>query len=50
MHLKKLGIACLSVGVLCGSETAASRLKTSDEVLTEIMTAPDKGIRQELLD
>ncbi len=50
MHLKKIGIACLSVGALFGSETAASRLKTSDDVLTEIMTAPDKGIPQELLD
>jgi len=50
MHLKKLGIACLSVGVLFGSESAATRLKTSDDVLTEIMTAPDKGIPQELLE
>ncbi|HYL76001.1 MAG TPA: lipid-binding SYLF domain-containing protein [Bryobacteraceae bacterium] len=50
MHFKKLGIACLSVGALFGSETAASRLKTSDDVLTEIMTAPDKGIPQELLE
>lgn len=50
MQLKKIGIACLSVGVLFGSENAATRLKTSDEVLTEIMTAPDKGIPQELLE
>jgi lipid-binding SYLF domain-containing protein len=50
MQLKKLGIAFLSVGALFGSESAATRLKSSDEVLTEIMTAPDKGIPQELLE
>jgi lipid-binding SYLF domain-containing protein len=50
MQLKTIGIACLSVGALFGSESAANRLKTSDEVLTEIMTAPDKGIPQELLE
>jgi lipid-binding SYLF domain-containing protein len=50
MQLKKIGIACLSVGALFGSESAANRLKTSDDVLTEIMTAPDKGIPQELLE
>jgi SH3 domain-containing YSC84-like protein 1 len=50
MQLTKIGIACLSVGALFGSESAATRLKSSDEVLTEIMTAPDKGIPQELLE
>jgi lipid-binding SYLF domain-containing protein len=50
MKLKRLGIACLSAGLLYGSESAATRLKTSAEVLTEIMTAPDKGIPQELLE
>jgi lipid-binding SYLF domain-containing protein len=50
MKLRRLGIACLSAGLLYGSETAATRLKTSSEVLTEIMTAPDKGIPQELLE
>jgi SH3 domain-containing YSC84-like protein 1 len=50
MQLKKIGIACLSVGALFGSESAANRLKTSDQVLTEIMTAPDKGIPQDLLE
>src|ERR1700687_989065 len=50
MQLKKLGIALLSVGALFGSESAATRLKTSDDVLTEIMAAPDKGIPQELLE
>jgi SH3 domain-containing YSC84-like protein 1 len=50
MTLTKLGIACLSVGALCGAETSASRLNTAHEVLTEIMGAPDKGIPQELLE
>jgi lipid-binding SYLF domain-containing protein len=50
MQLKRLGIACLAVGALYGSESAANRLKTSDEVLTEVMNAPDKGIPQELLE
>jgi lipid-binding SYLF domain-containing protein len=50
MKLKRLGIACLSAGLLYGSESAATRLKTSAEVLTEIMAAPDSGIPQELLE
>jgi lipid-binding SYLF domain-containing protein len=50
MQLRKLGIACLSVGALYGSETAATRLTISDEVLKAIMTAPDQGIPQELLE
>ena len=48
MKLKRLGIVCLSAGVLYGGESAATRLKTSAEVLTEIMSAPDKGIPDEL--
>src|SRR6202165_2823124 len=50
MKLRRFGIACLSAGLLYGSESAATRLKTSSEVLTEIMTAPDKGVPQELLE
>ena len=50
MKLKRLGIACLSAGLLYGSESAATRLKTSADVLTEIMSAPDRGIPQELLE
>ncbi len=50
MKLKRLGIVCLSAGVLYGGESAAIRLKTSAEVLTEIMKAPDKGIPDELLE
>jgi lipid-binding SYLF domain-containing protein len=49
-NLKRLGIVCLSAGVLYGGENAATRLKTSAEVLTEIMSAPDKGIPDELLE
>jgi lipid-binding SYLF domain-containing protein len=50
MKLKRLGLVCLSAGVLYGSENAAERLKESAEVLTEIMGAPDKGIPDDLLD
>jgi lipid-binding SYLF domain-containing protein len=53
--LTRLGIAWLSVGVLSaglsyGGESAATRLKTSGDVFTEIMGARDKGIPQELLE
>src|SRR2546430_11134604 len=50
MKLKRFGIVCLSAGVLYGGESAATRLKTSAEVLTEVMSAPDKGIPDELLE
>ncbi|MES1261981.1 MAG: lipid-binding SYLF domain-containing protein [Acidobacteriota bacterium] len=49
MKLTKLGIACLAAGALYGSETSANRLRTSNEVLNEIMGAPDRGIPQDLL-
>jgi lipid-binding SYLF domain-containing protein len=54
-HLKRIGISCLSAAVLSGGllyagESATTRLKTSAEVLTEIMATPDKGIPQELLE
>src|SRR6266404_1747880 len=46
-----LGIAGLTAGLLYGhEESVATRLKTSSEVLTEIMAAPDSGIPQELLE
>ena len=50
MKLKRFGIACLGAGVLYAGESAATRLKTSAEVLTEVMSAPDKGIPDELLE
>ena len=53
--IKRIGITCLSVGVLSagllyGGESAATRLKTAGVVFTEIMGTPDKGIPQELLE
>src|SRR5437588_716557 len=46
-----IGVAGLTAGVLYGhEESVATRLKTSSDVLTEIMTAPDRGIPQELLE
>ncbi len=53
--LARVGIACLSIGVLAAglfaeSETPAKRLKTAGVVFTEIMGTPDKGIPQELLE
>jgi lipid-binding SYLF domain-containing protein len=50
MKLKRFGIACLGAGVLYAGESAATRLKTSAEVLTQVMSAPDKGIPDELLE
>jgi lipid-binding SYLF domain-containing protein len=54
-RLRRLGIACLSAGVLSAGvlyagDSAATRLKASAAVLTEIMATPDKGIPQELLE
>ena len=53
--IKRIGIACLSVGALSagllyGGESATTRLKTAGVVFTEIMGTPDKGIPQELLE
>jgi len=56
MKFKRLLIACVSVGacastgMMYGSESSANRLQTSNEVLGEIMGAPDKGVPQELLE
>jgi lipid-binding SYLF domain-containing protein len=45
-----LGVGLVSVSLLYGGESAASeRLKTSAEVLSEVMATPDKAIPQELL-
>jgi SH3 domain-containing YSC84-like protein 1 len=54
-RLKQLAIAFLSMGVLSAvllyaEESATARLKTSAEVLTEIMATPDQAIPQELLE
>jgi lipid-binding SYLF domain-containing protein len=45
-----LSAGMLSVGVSYAGDSAATRLKSSAEVLTEIMATPDKGIPQELLE
>jgi lipid-binding SYLF domain-containing protein len=50
LKLKTIGIICMSVGALYAGETAEMRLKTSAEVLGEIMAAPDKGIPEDLLE
>src|SRR5947207_4377546 len=52
MKIRKLCIvAGLTAGLLYGhEESVATRLTTSSEVLTEIMTAPDSAIPQELLE
>ena len=51
----RLGIACLGIGLLSaglsyGDESAGARLKTSGDVFSEIMRAPDRGIPQDLLE
>jgi lipid-binding SYLF domain-containing protein len=49
--LSIIGVAGLTAGLLYAhEESVATRLKTSSEVLTEIMTAPDSGIPQDLLE
>ena len=53
--LRRFALACFSVGALSAvlvyaEESANTRLKTSAEVLTEIMATPDQGIPQELLE
>jgi SH3 domain-containing YSC84-like protein 1 len=49
--LKIVGVAGLTAGLLYGrEESVATRLKTSSEVLTEIMSAPDHSIPRELLE
>lgn len=50
MKLTIVGIACVSAGMLMGGESAATRLTTASEVLTEVMNTPDKGIPHDLLD
>src|SRR5689334_22176299 len=50
MKLAKLGIFCLCAGMAFGADTAAERLASATSVLSEIMSAPDKGIPQDLLE
>ena len=52
----KIGTICmigagLTAGLLYGKEeSVATRLQTSSDVLTEVMSAPDSGIPQELME
>src|SRR5678816_1166933 len=50
MNIYKIGIFCLTAGLMYGSEDSSKRLQASAEVLSETMSAPDKGIPQDLLD
>src|SRR5258707_1171406 len=50
MRLAKLGIFFLCAGMAFGAESAAERLGTATSVLSDIMSAPDKGIPQDLLE
>ncbi|HWE52584.1 MAG TPA: lipid-binding SYLF domain-containing protein [Bryobacteraceae bacterium] len=50
MKLNKFAVVCLSAGAVYGAETSASRLNDSADVLTAVMSAPDKGIPHELLE
>jgi SH3 domain-containing YSC84-like protein 1 len=45
-----LGVVAISAVLLYAEESATTRLKTSADVLTEIMSTPDQGIPQELLE
>jgi lipid-binding SYLF domain-containing protein len=54
-RLKRFALACLGVGALSSvllyaEEGATTRLRTSTEVLSEIMATPDQGIPKELLE
>jgi len=42
-------LASLTAGALPGADSAAMRLTAADEVIGEIMSAPDKGIPQDLI-
>src|SRR5437870_3438337 len=46
-----VGVAGLTAGLLYAhEESVATRLKTSSDVLTEVMSAPDSGIPHELME
>jgi len=47
--LQPLLIASIFASAVYGSESPASRLQAADEVLSEVMNTPDKGIPQDLL-
>jgi lipid-binding SYLF domain-containing protein len=49
MTIARWATICLTTGMLYAAESAATRLQASAKVLNEIMSAPDKGIPQDLL-
>ena len=49
MKITQLALVALGAGLLYGAENAAQRLDAAADVMTEIMSAPDKGIPQDLL-
>jgi SH3 domain-containing YSC84-like protein 1 len=49
MKITQLVLATFSAGILFGANDVAQRLDAAADVMTEIMSAPDKGIPQDLL-
>ena len=49
MKLTHVSLLLATCGMLLAAEDAAKRLDDSADMLTEIMSAPDKGIPQDLL-
>jgi lipid-binding SYLF domain-containing protein len=49
MKIARLAVFGLSTGLLFAANDARERLDASADVMTEIMSAPDKGIPQDLL-
>jgi lipid-binding SYLF domain-containing protein len=50
MKVTQLAFCVLSAGLVYGADDAPKRLDAAADVLTEIMSAPDKGIPQDLLE
>ncbi len=50
MKVTQIGFCGLSAGLLFAGPDATKRLDAAADVLTEIMSAPDKGIPQDLLE
>src|SRR5712692_2617360 len=50
MKVKQLALLALGASSLYGASDAPKRLDAAADVLTEIMSAPDKGIPQDLLE
>jgi lipid-binding SYLF domain-containing protein len=50
MKLRQLAVMLVGTGLVFGASDAPARLDASADVLTEIMSSPDKGIPQDLLD